>query len=71
MSDKEENSTDEEKTNPTIVPQPYPVYVYPDEDEIDLREIWNLLYDNRRLIGKITGVCTLLALILAFVMTPI
>jgi len=71
MSEKEEKNTSNKMENSTIVPQPYPIYVYPEKDEIDLREIWKLLFDNRLLLGKITGVCTLFAVILAFSITPV
>lgn len=70
-----------EKTPPTNPPQPpvppaYPYgypYPYPpaEDDEIDLREIWQVLVDNKRLIALVTGAATSLALIVAFLLTPI
>ncbi len=70
-----------EKTPPTAPAQPpvppgYPYgypYPYPpvEEDEIDLREIWRVLVDNKKLIALVTAVTTLIALVTAFSITPI
>ncbi len=68
---------DESKVSPRaerpaiLPPYPPPWAYYPPEDEIDLREYWKLLVQNRKLIGIVTGICTLLALITSLVMTPI
>jgi uncharacterized protein involved in exopolysaccharide biosynthesis len=58
---------------PAVPPSGYPPpwAYYPPQDEIDLREYWKLVVENRKLIGIITGGCALIALIAAFVMTPI
>jgi uncharacterized protein involved in exopolysaccharide biosynthesis len=58
---------------PAVPPSGYPPpwAYYPPEEEIDLREYWKLMVENRKLIGIIAGACTVLALILAFLMTPI
>ncbi len=64
------------KTQPAAPPQPpvmppgYPMY-YPPEEEIDLMELWQVLVENKKLIGIITGTATALAVILALVLTPI
>ncbi len=70
-----------EKTPPTNPAQPpvppgYPYgypYPYPpvEEDEIDLREIWRVLVDNKKLIALVTAITTLIALVTAFLITPI
>ncbi len=70
-----------EKTPPTAPAQPpvppgYPYgypYPYPpvEEDEIDLREIWQALVDNKKLIAVVTAVTTLIALVTAFLITPV
>lgn len=53
-------------------PYGYP-YPYPpiEDDEIDLREIWQVLVDNKKLIALVTGVATTIALAVAFLLTPI
>jgi uncharacterized protein involved in exopolysaccharide biosynthesis len=57
---------------PAIPPgYPPPRVYYPPEDEIDLREYWRLMVENKRLIGVITSACAIGALVAAFVMTPI
>ncbi len=70
-----------EKTPPEAPAQPpvppgYPYgypYPYPpvEEDEIDLREIWQALVDNKKLIAIITGATTALAIVFALLLTPI
>lgn len=47
---------------------PYPPV---ENDEVDLREIWQALVDNRKLIALVTGVITTIALVVAFLLTPI
>lgn len=70
-----------EKTPPTTPSQPpvppghpygYP-YPYPpvEEDEIDLKEVWQALVDNKKLIAIVTGTTTAIALAIAFLLTPI
>lgn len=54
--------------------QPVPVYFAsypPEEDEINLLDYWKVLVKNKKLIGIITGASTTLALLAAFLMTPI
>ncbi len=65
-------------TNPAQPPVPpgYPYgypYPYPlvEEDEIDLREIWQVLVDNKKLIAIITGTVTAIAILVALLLTPI
>lgn len=59
----------------TIPPPPYPGYppyaVYPEEEPIDWRAYWQILVGYRRLIGIITGATTLVALLAAFLITPV
>jgi len=61
---------------PTQTPPPYPGYpgpflVYPPEEPINWSEYWRVLVKNRRLIGIITAVSTLTALLLAFLLPPV
>jgi len=61
---------------PTQTPPPYPGYpppyvVYPPEEPIDWSEYWRVLVKNRKLIGIITAVSTLTALLLAFLLPPV
>jgi uncharacterized protein involved in exopolysaccharide biosynthesis len=58
---------------PAVPPSGYPPpwANYPPEDEIDLREYWKLMVENRKLIGLVTGACTLVALIVSLLITPI
>jgi uncharacterized protein involved in exopolysaccharide biosynthesis len=68
----EPKETEQNRQEPAVPPgYPPPWAYYPPEEEIDLREYWRLMVDNRKLIGIITGACTVLALVAAFVMTPI
>jgi uncharacterized protein involved in exopolysaccharide biosynthesis len=68
----EPKETEQNQQQPAIPPgYPPPWAYYPPEDEIDLGEYWKLMVKNRKLIGIITGACTLIALIVAFLMTPI
>ena len=57
-------------------PPPYPGYpppfvVYPPEEPIDWSEYWRVLVKNRKLIGIITAVSTITALLLAFLLPPV
>jgi uncharacterized protein involved in exopolysaccharide biosynthesis len=56
-------------------PPPYPGYppyiVYPEEEPIDWRAYWMILVEHRKLIGMITLTGTLVALIAAFLTTPV
>ena len=57
-------------------PPPYPGYpapfvVYPPEEPINWGEYWRMLVKNRKLIGIITAASTLIALLIAFLLTPI
>jgi len=56
-------------------PPPYPGYppyvVYPEEEPIDWRAYWKILVEYRKLIGIITAASTIIALLIAFLMTPI
>jgi len=55
-------------------PSPYPYYYpppYEDEDEIDLLDLWRVLWRNKVLIILITILCTSIALAAALWMTPI
>lgn len=52
-------------------PYPPPWAYYPAQDEIDLREYWKLLVEHRKLIGIITGICTVVALVTSLMMTPV
>jgi uncharacterized protein involved in exopolysaccharide biosynthesis len=57
---------------PAIPPgYPPPWAYYPPEEEIDLREYWKLFVENKKLVGVVTGACTVLALLASLVMTPI
>jgi len=57
-------------------PPPYPGYpgpflVYPPEEPIDWSEYWRVLVKNRKLIGIITAVSTLTALLIAFLLPQV
>jgi uncharacterized protein involved in exopolysaccharide biosynthesis len=61
---------------PAQTPPPYPGYpppfvVYPPEEPINWGEYWQMLVKNRKLIGIITAASTLIALLIAFLLTPI
>jgi uncharacterized protein involved in exopolysaccharide biosynthesis len=71
MAEKNPDTGGEEPKPPYPPAYPPPWAYYPAQDEIDLREYWNLLVENRKLIGIITGACTVIALITSLVMTPV
>ena len=50
---------------------PVPVVVYPPEEPIKWSEYWKILVEHRKLIGIITAVSTLIALLAAFLITPV
>jgi len=57
-------------------PPPYPGYpppfvTYPPEEPINWSEYWKILVERRKLIGIITAASTILALLTAFLITPI
>lgn len=61
---------------PTQTPPPYPGYpppfvVYPPEEPINWSEYWRVIVKNRKLIGIITVVSTLTALLIAFLLPQI
>jgi uncharacterized protein involved in exopolysaccharide biosynthesis len=62
------------KEPPVSSSPPYPGYppyvVYP-EEAIDWRAYWTVMIQHRKLIGFMTGVSTILALLIAFLLTPI
>ncbi len=72
MIEKNPPTTPEQAPVPPGYPYGYP-YPYPpvQDDEIDLREIWQVLVDNKKLIAIITGVTTALAIVVALFLTPI
>lgn len=50
----------------------YPPYVvYPEEEPIDWRAYWQILVEHRKLIGIITAATTVVALLAAFLITPV
>lgn len=59
----------------TTPPPPYPGYppyvVYPEEEPIDWGAYWKILVEHRKLIGIITAASTLVALLAAFLITPV
>jgi len=66
----------EEKKNEQNAPQVLPSYGYvpycpPEEDEIDLLELYAVLKKRKKLIWMITGVVTLIGLFYVFIATPI
>ena len=70
MTDKNKEAA--QNQSPDLPPgYPPPWAYYSPEDEIDLREYWTLLVENRKLIGIITGACTAIALVASLLMTPI
>jgi uncharacterized protein involved in exopolysaccharide biosynthesis len=69
--DEKNRESGAEPRPPYPPPNSPPWAYYPAQDEIDLREYWNLLVEHRKLIGIITGVCTAIALVASLLMTPI
>ncbi len=72
MIEKNPPTTPAQPPVPPGYPYGYP-YPYPpvQDDEIDLREIWQVLVDNKKLIAIITGGITALAIVFALLLTPI
>ncbi len=63
-------------TQPSVTPgypygYPYPYPPVEEDDEIDLREYWQILVDNKQLIALVTGIVTAVALAAAFLLTPV
>jgi uncharacterized protein involved in exopolysaccharide biosynthesis len=71
MTDEPKDTTQQQ--HPPAIPPGYPPpwAYYPPEDEIDLREYWKLIVDNKKLVSAVTGACTVLALVISILMTPI
>lgn len=72
MSEKEP-ITEAPPARPAGSPYPYP-YAFPyvvEDEEIDLREYWQVLVRYKKLISAITSVTTAIALLIALVLTPI
>ncbi|MCF8080931.1 MAG: hypothetical protein K9K88_16750 [Desulfobacterales bacterium] len=74
----ENKQHDDARPQPSPTPQhpvpPYPYYYpppYEDEDEIDLLDLWRVLWKNKWLIVLITVLSTAVALAAALWMTPI
>ncbi len=70
-----EKAPPETPAHPPVLPgypygYPYP-YAPVEDDAIDLRENWQILVDNKKLIALVTGFTTLVALVTAFLITPI
>ena len=53
------------------VPPPYPYYAPPQEDEINLLDLWKILIEQKKLILFITAIITLTAITYALLATPI
>ena len=53
------------------MPHPYPFYVPPEEEEINLLDFWKVLVEKKKLIFLLTAISTLVALAYAFLATPI
>jgi len=62
---------DQPQQPPQQYPGPQPPYYYPQEDEINLIELWNVLLAHKKLIIAITTLSTAIALAVALLMTPI
>ncbi len=62
-------------SNPQPTPPPYPPYPYPpyqiEEDEINLLDYWRVLVRYKVMIISITLLATVVAVAVAFLMTPI
>ena len=58
------------KEPPASTPPP-PYVVYAEEKPIDWRAYWKILVEQRKLIGVITAASTIIALLIAFLLTPI
>lgn len=67
MNDQKYNQ--QQPQNP--VPPPYPYYVSPHEDEINLLDLWKILVEQKNLISILTTITTLVALAYALLATPI
>lgn len=71
MSDQKPPKEPPASTPPPSYPGYPPYVVYPEEQPINWREYWNILVEHRKLIGMITSASTLVALIAAFLITPV
>lgn len=65
------NQTDKQQTSKKPVPPPYPYYPPPQEDEINLFDLWRVLVEQKKLILLFTAISTCVALIYALLATPI
>lgn len=57
--------------NPAPVPTQRPVFAVPDEDEINFREVFDMIWSGKWIVLSITLSCVLLALAYALVAMPI
>jgi len=64
-----QDNNQQQTQNP--VPPPYPYYVPPQNDEINLIDLWKTLIEKKKIIIVITIITTLIALIYALLATPI
>jgi uncharacterized protein involved in exopolysaccharide biosynthesis len=63
---------DNERENPKVIYVPsFSDLANPAADEIDLREIWHALRRGQWFIAGVTGVATLIALLVAFMVLPV
>ncbi|WP_457596920.1 Wzz/FepE/Etk N-terminal domain-containing protein [Hydrogenimonas sp.] len=68
---KEKQNSQQTEQSPQIIPYGYMPYCPPEEDEIDLRELWKTLKKRKRTIWLTTGAIFALALVYLFFATSI
>ena len=73
MSSPSDNQPHQPQPAPQPIPQGYFIPFAPQEpeDEINLRDLWRVLVENKKTIIAITFACTLIATIVALVKTPV
>ena len=64
-----QNNNQQPQQNP--VPPPYSYYAPPQEDEINLMDLWKVIAGQKKLLFVITTITTLIALTYALLATPI
>lgn len=71
MSEKESLAQAPPPAPPAGYPYPYPSSYPIDDDEIDLRELWEAVVEHRALVAAITSVSTAIAVAVALLLTPV
>ena len=65
------NQKDNQQAPQNPMPPPYPYYAPPQDDEINLLDLWRMLAEQKKLIFILTAITTSVALAYALLATPI